>query len=127
MDNGKVEAWLEAYREAWKTNDPERVGALFAEDARYLTSPFDDPWEGRAQIVESWTEETDEDEEFELQSEVLATNDRRAVVRCRVIYWNPDRSETQEEFSTIWLIDFDAEDRCREFTEWYMERPKPPL
>jgi hypothetical protein len=34
MDSAGVEA-MEAYRQAWVSNDPDVVGALFTEDAVY--------------------------------------------------------------------------------------------
>ncbi|CAN5465567.1 MAG: nuclear transport factor 2 family protein [Chloroflexi bacterium] len=127
MDRQKFDTWLEGYRDAWQNNDRDQVAALFAEDARYCTSPFDEPWVGREAIVDSWTEETGEDEQFELRWEILGVEGDRGIVRCWITYWDAERSEPQEEFSTIWLVELDGEGRCREFTEWYMERPKLPL
>jgi len=35
MDRAGVEAWMEAYRQAWISNHPATVEALFTEDAVY--------------------------------------------------------------------------------------------
>ncbi|MGH2652715.1 MAG: hypothetical protein ACRDHK_16070 [Actinomycetota bacterium] len=37
MENKDVQAWLDGYIGAWKTNDPEDIGRLFTDDARYHT------------------------------------------------------------------------------------------
>ena len=38
-----VQAWLDAYMQAWETYDPAEVDALFTEDAEYRWHPADDP------------------------------------------------------------------------------------
>ena len=54
------EKWTEAYVEAWKSNDPQQISALFSEDAIYLTSPDAEPRVGRADIVAGWLDDLDE-------------------------------------------------------------------
>ena len=41
MDRGMLEAWLEGYIRAWGSNEPDEIGALFADDARYYTALID--------------------------------------------------------------------------------------
>ena len=43
MDEAAVNHWLAAYVEAWKTYDPERIGALFADDVEYRYHPCRHP------------------------------------------------------------------------------------
>jgi ketosteroid isomerase-like protein len=49
-----VDRWLEAYVEAWKTYDRERIEALFAEDVSYRYHPSDEPIEGRCREFIEW-------------------------------------------------------------------------
>jgi uncharacterized protein (TIGR02246 family) len=51
MDRAGFEGWLRRYFEAWVSNDPDDVAALFTEDALYWVGPFREPWVGRDQIV----------------------------------------------------------------------------
>ena len=60
VDRDAVDRWLQAYIEAWKTYDREKISALFADDVRYRYHPYDDPIEGREAVVASWLEEGDE-------------------------------------------------------------------
>jgi hypothetical protein len=47
VDTQAVAAWLDGYSQAWGTYDhPERIGALFSEDAVYYYDPFSDPVRG---------------------------------------------------------------------------------
>lgn len=56
----EVEAWLDAYYVAWREADPEAASALFASDALYVVTPYEEPWPdgermtGRDQIAEFW-------------------------------------------------------------------------
>jgi len=60
VDRAAVDAWVRSYVEAWRSNDPQAIGNLFTDDAEYLTGPFDEPWRGRAAIVEGWLARSDE-------------------------------------------------------------------
>jgi hypothetical protein len=35
----RVRAWVNDYLQAWNSNDPATIGALFTEDAAYYTEP----------------------------------------------------------------------------------------
>lgn len=112
-----VENWVEGYLRAWNSNDPEEIGELFSEDAAYFTGPFVDPWKGRDAIVQEWLGRKDEPGTFRFRYEILAASDRTGVVRGWTRYLDPVR-----EYSNIWVIKFDGQGRCEEFTEWWMQR-----
>ena len=107
-------AWIDGYVRAWNSNDPADIGALFTADADYYTAPFRAPWSGRETIVREWLARKDEPGETRFEWAPVAVTDEVAVVRGTTGY--PDRT-----FSNLWLIRLDAEGRCREFTEWWME------
>jgi hypothetical protein len=44
------------------------------------------------------------------------------VAHGRTRYLTDDRSAVDREFANIFVCRFDAEGRCREFTEWYYRR-----
>ena len=56
MDSGVLGRWLDAYGRAWETKDPEAAADLFAEDATYHETPFDEPMRGRAEISGYWSD-----------------------------------------------------------------------
>ena len=116
MDSMALEAWLEGYVRAWETNDPEDVGGLFTEDARYYTAPFREPWRGRDGIVAGWLERKDEPGTWSFRHEVLAIAGDLGFVRGWTTYLNPPT-----EYSNLWMIRLAPDGRCAEFTEWWME------
>jgi hypothetical protein len=54
-----VTAWVNGYIGAWESNDPTQIGALFTDNATYLTAPFRKPWVGRDAIVAGWLDRQD--------------------------------------------------------------------
>lgn len=45
-----MQAWVEGYLRAWRTNDPEDIGGLFTDGALYEPQPYGAPWRGRDEI-----------------------------------------------------------------------------
>lgn len=121
MDRGDVERWVEGYVHAWTTNDPDGIGRLFADDARYFTAPYREPWVGREAIVSEWIDRKDEPGAWEFRYEVLGVDDEVSFVRGWTHYAaTADEGET--DYSNLWVIRLDPDGRCTEFTEWWMER-----
>jgi ketosteroid isomerase-like protein len=56
MDLDAFRGWLQRYFDAWASNDPVEVSALFAEDAVYSFGPFREETHGREAIVRAWVE-----------------------------------------------------------------------
>jgi len=115
LDRGRVEAWLVAYERAWRTAGTESLRKLFAEDATYRMSPYQEPATGLGEIAELWEGEREgPDEPFEMRREVVAVDRHNAVVPVDVRYGGPDRLEYRD----LWVIRFAADGRCRAFEEW---------
>jgi len=129
MTHDDVLGWLERHDAAWRAADAAAIRDLFSVDAIYHTGPWDEPWRGisgpfrgRDGIVEGWLAGGIEDERFEIWTEIVARDGRRAVVRRRLTYFQPNGS-VESRWDTLWVIDFDADGRCAEYQEWYVEAP----
>jgi ketosteroid isomerase-like protein len=116
--------WLRAYVRAWETYDPDAVADLFSDDATYSYYPFDEPIRGRLAIVASWLEGKDPAGTYEARYEPVAVDGNLAVAQGRSRYFkDASRTELVREYDNVFLIEFDADGRCRAFREWYM-RPR---
>jgi ketosteroid isomerase-like protein len=110
-----VQAWLDGYERAWRTPGTAALADVFADDATYLTAPFDPPITGMAGIGEMWERERDgPDEPFTMASEIVAVEGDTAVVRVEVKYAAPPATHYRD----LWVIRFDASGRCCAFEEW---------
>jgi ketosteroid isomerase-like protein len=119
-----VSAWLDNYVQAWKTYDKEEIGALFSEDVVYYYGPFHEPVRGRSALVASWLEQPDEAGTYDAHYEPVLIEGDRAVTNGRSRYFEQDGKTLKTEWDNVFFLQFDAEGRCKEYREWYMERPK---
>jgi ketosteroid isomerase-like protein len=131
MDPEKVARWLSGYIEAWKSYDPEAIGALFSEDVRYRYRPYDAPVEGRQAVVESWLGEGDHEDAstrdeqgtYDASYEPVAVEGDVAVATGTSTYTKQPGGPVDTIYDNCFVMRFDADGRCREFTEWFMKRP----
>jgi ketosteroid isomerase-like protein len=127
MDRAAVDRWLDAYVSAWKSYDPEEIGALFSDNVSYRYHPYDPPVEGRAAVVESWLGEgdhpgasaRDEPGTYDAEYRTVALDGDVAVATGTSTYTG-DRPRV---FHNCMVMRFDADGRCREYLEWYMQEP----
>lgn len=112
-----IASWVLRYVQAWSSNDPEAIGVLFAEDARYFTEPHAAPWVGRAAIVEGWLRHKDAPGTWGFRFEVLGVDDNVGFVRGWTEYHD------EHDYSNLWVVSLDESGICTEFVEWYIAVP----
>jgi ketosteroid isomerase-like protein len=108
--------WMQGYLEAWSSNDPNEIRALFTEDAQYFTEPYADPWRGRDGIVEGWLESADEPGSFTFDWTPVSITAEVSVVQGTTRYTDGPT------YSNLWVIRFTDDGLAREFTEWWMDQ-----
>jgi ketosteroid isomerase-like protein len=131
MDRAQVQRWLDDYVEAWRTYDRDRIAALFAEDVEYRYHPYDEPIVGRDGVVESWLGEGDHETAssrdpegtYDASYEPVALDGDAAVATGSSVYFERPGGSVAKVYDNCFVMRFDAEGRCREFTEWFMKRP----
>lgn len=114
LNQDTVTRWVEGYRRAWESNEPDEIRALFTEDAQYFTEPYAQPWSGGDEIVDGWLEARDEPGETTFTWQLVAVDGDTGVVRAVTPY--RDRAT----YHNLWLIRFADDGRASEFTEWWM-------
>jgi hypothetical protein len=125
MERAAVERWLADYVDAWKSYDATAIGKLFSDDAVYRWHPWDegaDAAHGRDAIVSSWLDDQDAPGSWEAEYRPWAVDGDRAVaVGVSRYFATDDAPETV--FDNVFLLRFDDDGRCAEFTDVYMRRP----
>jgi len=116
MTPERVQAWLDAYVAAWRSYDG--IGVLFSADAEYRYHPYDEPLRGRDAIAADWLREREDPSTWEARYEALLVDGERAVATGETRY------AEGRTFSNLFVLAFDGDGRCREFTEWYVEQPR---
>lgn len=109
--------WVAGYLRAWRSNDPADIGALFTDDAVYLTAPDAEPRRGREAIVAGWVDDADAAGSWSFEWHVVHEASGIAIVQGRTDY------PAERDYLNLWVIRFAPDGRASEFTEWYMPRP----
>ena len=133
MTREDVDRWLAVYVEAWTTYDRAKVEALFAEDIAYRYHPADEPIHGREAVVESWLGEgdhadastRDEPGTYEASYRAIAVDGDVAVATGISSYRDGPGGPVARVYDNCFVMRFDSEGRCREFTEWFVQRKSP--
>jgi hypothetical protein len=111
--------WMQGYLQAWSSNDPDQISALFTVDAEYYTDPFGPPWRGRDEIVDGWLENADEPDGFSFEWSPLVITPELSIVQGVTRYTNGP------VYSNLWIIRFAPDGTAREFVEWWMDQSEP--
>ena len=121
MNRLQFQDWLDRYVEAWKTYDPDKIGALFSEDAQYRFHPQDDPVVGRDAIVKNWLESPDEKDAYDAKYEVAAIDGDVHVATGWSRYLDGPGGEPNDEYNNVYFCRFNDAGECTEFTEYWIQ------
>ena len=130
MTREDVDRWLAEYVEAWNTYDADQIGALFTDDVEYRYHPYDEPFRGLEQVVKAWRGETDRDEPgtrddpgtYEAEYSCIAVDGDVAVATGWSAYKDSADGPVARTYDNCFVMRFAEDGRCREFTEWFIER-----
>lgn len=130
MEKADVSRWLDDYVQAWKSYDRDAIGALFSDDVSYRYHPYDEPIRGREAVVSSWFGEggvgcasRDDPGTYDAGYLPVAVDGDAAVATGSSTYYSGSDGPVRDVYDNCFVMRFDADGRCREFTEWYMKRP----
>lgn len=115
MERRDFRDWVARYEAAWRQPGTQEIAGLFATDAIYRTSPYEDAFQGLEEIEAMWEREREgPDEVFELRSSIVAVEGSVGVVRVEVDYEKP----AVQSYRDLWVIDLREDARARSFEEW---------
>ena len=120
MNDAMFQTWLDRYVAAWRSGNADEIGALFSDDVVYSHGPFRVPVRGREAVIADWLRDPDEPGTWEAEYHPVAVEGDTAVAVGESRY--PVEGDS---YSNVFICRFDADGRCREFSEWWVEKPKP--
>lgn len=130
MDHASAQGWLDRYVAAWKSYARDDIAALFADDVTYRYHPWDDGVVGRHAVVASWLGESDVEgastrdapATYEASYSPVAVDGDVVVATGTSTYRDEPGGPVRKEFANCFVARFDADGRCRDFTEYYSRR-----
>jgi ketosteroid isomerase-like protein len=128
MDHESAQSWLDQYFTASLSYDPDEIAALFSDDVAYRYHPHDEPVVGREAVVASWLGEDastrDAPGTYEGEYSPVAVDGDTVVATGTSRYRETADGPVIRVYDNCFVMRFDGEGRCREFTEFYARRPK---
>ena len=113
-----VEAWLEAYEEAWEKLDPEKAALIFTEDATYQVDPYSEPYIGRDAIYGYWATVTSDQKDVDFTAEVLAVTEDTGIAHWHSEF-TQDSSGASIILDGIFVLKFSDDGKCESLKEWW--------
>jgi hypothetical protein len=131
VDHETAQDWLDRYVSAWKSYDADEIAALFSEDTRYRFYTYADWVVGRDAVVASWLAQDtdaqgstrDEAGTYDAAYAPVAVDGEVVVATGTTSYTDSPGGRVTQVFDNCFVMRFDDEGRCREFTEYYTKRP----
>ncbi len=111
-----VDDWIEGYRQAWESRDPEAAAGLFTSDATYRSNIFEEPHRGREGVREYWSAVTAS------QSDVTVRMGRPFAdgLRVAVEFWTTMAVDGDPvTLPGCLLLDFTEDGLCRRLREYW--------
>jgi len=135
VDRTDAQEWLDRYVAAWLSYDADDIASLFTEDVLYRYHPYDDPIVGREAVVASWLGEANSDGAstrdapgtYAAQYEPVAVDGEVVVATGTSSYRERLDGPIVRVYHNCFVMRFDAEGRCQEFTEYFIRRPETSL
>ena len=111
-------AWLNEYGRAWVARDAEAAAALYTEDGTYQVTPFVEPLQGRAAILQYWTNVAQTEEDIRFGYEILAVTPEHGIARWWASFVRvPQKLDTK--LDGIFVITLDGRGKCSRLREWW--------
>ena len=134
MTREDVDRWLAEYVGAWKTYDRDQIAQLFTEDIAYRYHPYDEPIEGRDEVIDAWLAEGDHPEAgtrdepgtYDAAYVPVAVDGDVVVAGGTTSYTDSPGGPVTRIFDNCFVMRFNEHGQCTAFTEWYMQTPAPP-
>ena len=131
MNHQAAMDWLVRYVHAWTTYEPDDIARLFSEDVTYRYHPHDEPIVGRDAVVASWLGEDasgdastrDAPGTYEAEYAPVAVDGDTVVATGTSRYRDAPDGPVVRTYANCFIMRFDPEGRCREFTEYYVRHP----
>jgi SnoaL-like domain len=131
VDHPTAQSWLDRYVAAWKSYDADDIAALFSEDVRYRFYSYAEWIVGRGAVVASWLAEDtdtqgstrDEPDTYDAAYAPVAVDGDVVVATGTTTYTETPGGPVTRIFDNCFVMRFDDDGRCREFTEYYTKRP----
>lgn len=122
ISNGIFNKWLAAYGMAWEEGDPQKAADLFAGEASYQVTPFDDPMVGKNAIQAYWQAGPGNSHQgTSFTYRIISVRGNEGIAHWKASFRRVNTSKLVE-LDGILVAEFDDSALCSDFKEWWHRR-----
>lgn len=115
-----LEEWIEGYKLAWESRDPDAVTLLFTPEATYRDNIHEDPHRGHEGIHAYWQSVTAAQDEVSVRMGRPFADGKRVAVE----FWTNMKVDGEDAtLPGCLLLDFDDAWLCRRLREYWVFTP----
>lgn len=119
ISSGIFNKWMAKYGQAWEAGDAQGAADLFAEEAPYRVTPFDEPLEGREAIQAYWQAGPGTGQkDVQFSYRIVSVQGDEGIARWQVGFQRED-SDNIVKLNGILIAKYDDSGLCTEFEEWW--------
>jgi hypothetical protein len=118
LSTGHFSAWLSAYGKAWEHKNAGGYAELFADNALYYWTPFDQPKKGREEIVAAIAAAVANQRDIEFGARVLYTQAQLGVAHWSCAFTRIPTGK-RVHIDGICVVQFETDGKALSFREWW--------
>ena len=118
-----LKAWLDAYGDAWESRDADAAAQIFAEDATYQVTPYEEPHAGQEGVRQYWAGVTENQRNVQFDYQPIAVDGDTGIAHWSAQF-DIDPDGHHLELDGIFVLKFDDDGKCRQLREWWHLKPQ---
>ena len=121
LKEADIEKWLQKYKEAWESRNPDQAVNLFADNAQYFLSPFESPFTGKSEIRDYWEDVPIFQTNNKFQFEVLFVKENKGFAHCHGTFELVVSGDINE-MDGIFEVEMDENGKCKRLRQWWHQK-----
>ena len=110
--------WLQSYGDAWQAQDASSFTALFAEDALYYWTPFEEPKRGQDEISIAFNAAVEKQRDIDFGARVLYTQEKLGAAHWSCSFTRAGTG-LRVHLDGILVVQFSDSGKALSFREWW--------
>jgi ketosteroid isomerase-like protein len=112
------QSWLSAYGEAWQARDAGRFAGLFADNALYYRTPFDEPKKGRGEIAAAFSGAVAKQGDIDFGARILYTQAQLGAAHWSCAFTRPETG-MRVHLDGVFVVQFAETGEALSLREWW--------
>ncbi len=114
----QFEGWLSAYGAAWEAKDSSGFADLFADDALYYWTPFEDPKKGQGEVAAAFAQAVANQQDIEFGGRLLYVQAQLGAAHWSCAFTRTSTG-ARVHLDGIFVVQFGNDGKALSFRQWW--------